>query len=866
MSDNEFGFGEDDEGSDVEPSSDPMAPPAIIGNFGGDTFVAPDLTRAKADAFHGSQGSPRDSPGGTMFRRRLNRSQDLDESTFREEDGSETSITTDRAAFLASVILENPETETRWYFRYFLGRSHQNFLSALTLVDDDNNTELEPVLLSILCDEDGSIRAILWRKSGTERLLTKGQRGKAPDAKKVLTAFGHGIPERRVTEVKDPNLQDELLVVEEQEGAVNFKIGVLYAKAGQTTDDEMFSNEHGSSNFEEFYKTLGQVKALQGFTGFRGGLDVKNGSTGEYCVHTVEYGKEIIFHVSTLLPYSQENSQQLERKRHLGNDICNIIYLEDINTEFKPEMIKSKFNHIFAVVSPLGSKFTLKVFTRNTVPEYGPPLPNPCIFNSLAELRHFLIVKLLNGEKAALGSPVSSFAQKKRRTLEMLIQSIHEKFDKVPKRTLTRATPKGNKQRAEVFRSQGQTLKVTKIAAGVAPTSTLSNLPSVPELQNEPWTPLCVTSKLEPNINVGDSWGRNFLIATPFGINKLTVARHEAGMIESEQLADSSVLVKQMKVDEASGMLFLLTVAKLEESDENLKPGTVYGIPLEHLASLDTALNKKTLKPFTISNSKGCHLFAVNSTMASTASLLRQTVKLALAVGKKIKTYQLMARNPYGTVGRGHGGVLSHLNDLACPDVILAMNVTNQGGTGLLCVAFKSGEFVLMNLEGLSMSSIKLAGTRAVVDPVACLSVPNIFDEDVVDFVICYNQFCVFRDEHGEKSREYDIKFSSRPHAIAYVYPYLLGFTEDSIEVVTLINGSLVKTIPMPRCKFLTNNRGVFFCSRSDDKMQLYKISHEALSGKSALDDSLESLEDTLVLPGNVFARRLSGYNLSENE
>ena len=30
--------------------------------------------------------------------------------------------------------------------------------------------------------------------------------------------------------------------MEEQEGAVNFKFGVLYAKSGQRTDDEMFSN------------------------------------------------------------------------------------------------------------------------------------------------------------------------------------------------------------------------------------------------------------------------------------------------------------------------------------------------------------------------------------------------------------------------------------------------------------------------------------------------------------------------------------------------------------------------------------------------------------------------------------------------
>ena len=34
----------------------------------------------------------------------------------------------------------------------------------------------------------------------------------------------------------------DLLTLEEQEGAVNFKFGLLYAKAGQKTDDEMFSN------------------------------------------------------------------------------------------------------------------------------------------------------------------------------------------------------------------------------------------------------------------------------------------------------------------------------------------------------------------------------------------------------------------------------------------------------------------------------------------------------------------------------------------------------------------------------------------------------------------------------------------------
>jgi len=37
------------------------------------------------------------------------------------------------------------------------------------------------------------------------------------------------------------SLQD-LLLLEEQEGSVNFKFGVIYAREGQTTDDEMLSN------------------------------------------------------------------------------------------------------------------------------------------------------------------------------------------------------------------------------------------------------------------------------------------------------------------------------------------------------------------------------------------------------------------------------------------------------------------------------------------------------------------------------------------------------------------------------------------------------------------------------------------------
>jgi len=58
-----------------------------------------------------------------------------------------------------------------------------------------------------------------------------------------------------------------------------------------------------------------------------------------------------MFHVSTLLPHSNVNEQQLERKRHIGNDRVTIVF-QDEDTPFSPKMIKSKLLHVFIVIQP----------------------------------------------------------------------------------------------------------------------------------------------------------------------------------------------------------------------------------------------------------------------------------------------------------------------------------------------------------------------------------------------------------------------------------------------------------------------------------------------------------------------------------
>ena len=62
---------------------------------------------------------------------------------------------------------------------------------------------------------------------------------------------------------------------------------------------------------------------LKGWHKYAGGLDTKNGSTGDETVYTKFEGLEFLFHVSTLLPISSADMQQLERKRHIGNDLVS---------------------------------------------------------------------------------------------------------------------------------------------------------------------------------------------------------------------------------------------------------------------------------------------------------------------------------------------------------------------------------------------------------------------------------------------------------------------------------------------------------------------------------------------------------------
>jgi len=72
----------------------------------------------------------------------------------------------------------------------------------------------------------------------------------------------------------------------------------------------------GSPEYIDFLNWLGTTVQLKGWHRFRGGLDVNSDTTGTHTLYTTldapgigEF--EILFHVSTYLPFSEDNPQQV---------------------------------------------------------------------------------------------------------------------------------------------------------------------------------------------------------------------------------------------------------------------------------------------------------------------------------------------------------------------------------------------------------------------------------------------------------------------------------------------------------------------------------------------------------------------------
>uniref|UniRef100_A0A8C7UAQ0 GTPase-activating Rap/Ran-GAP domain-like protein 3 n=1 Tax=Oncorhynchus mykiss TaxID=8022 RepID=A0A8C7UAQ0_ONCMY len=670
------------------------------------------------------------------------------------------------------VHLENPEYHTRWFFKYFLGKVHQNYIGT--------DAEKNPFYLSVVLSDQNNqrvpqYRAILWRKTGTLKI---------------------SLPYSPTKTLS---------------GSVNFKFGVLYAKDGQLTDDEMFSNETGSESFDKFINLLGDTISLQGWAGYRGGLDTKNDTTGMNSIYTVYQGHELMFHISTMLPYSKENKQQVERKRHIGNDIVTIVFQfqegEDTSPSFKPSMIRSHFTRILFLWR---NKDRLKIFSEESVPLFGPPLPSPPVFTDHQEFRDFLLVKLINGEKATLETP--TFAQKRQRTLDMLIRSLYQ--DLIPdlhKNMLNRRSfsdvlpesPKSARKKEEARQAEfvriGQALKLKTIVRGDAPTS----LVTTGLCRKEPWESQSFCSTFSYETVCADSWGQSLLVAT-----------EAAGVLPPVQVFDKTMVVKQMHVLEPQDLLITRT--------DKGKDARLY---VFRLSMLKRGLEERQLvrtkcdsRENKLEKTKGCHLYSINTHHGS-------ELRIVAAIRNKLLliTRKQPRPNGMGTLAATTDSPVDqfqYIREICLCETPVVMALVD-GPTGendnMICVAYKH-QFDLINES--TGDAYRLHHVDA--NRVNFVAAIDVYEDGEAGLLLCYNYICSYKKVcpfNGStpmiQSNTSDFHFSwnQMPNAIVCAFPYILAFTTDSIEIRLVVNGNLVYTAVVPELQLTASRSDIYFVS-----------------------------------------------------
>ncbi|XP_027012692.2 rap1 GTPase-activating protein 2b isoform X2 [Tachysurus fulvidraco] len=314
------------------------------------------------------------------------------------------------------------------YRNHFLGKEHLDFYCTAS-----NHGNLVMSLRHEETKDQEHLHIILRTPAKTiyNRILVTGL-PELPSVPQLAKLLCEDIGSFRFSPVLYPRGSQLIMNYDEHELNNTFKFGVIYQNFGQTSEEELFGNSVETPAFSEFLQVLGDCVELQDFKGFRGGLDVSNGQTGSQSVYTVFKGRELMFHVSTKLPFTEGDTQQLQRKRHIGNDIVAAVFQEEA-TPFVPDMIASNFLHAYILVQVENpgtddTTYKVSVTARDDVPHFGPPLPNPPVFRKGPEFREFLLSKLINAELACYHS--DRFAKLEERTRTALLNSLHNELQR----------------------------------------------------------------------------------------------------------------------------------------------------------------------------------------------------------------------------------------------------------------------------------------------------------------------------------------------------------------------------------------------------------------------------------------------------
>jgi hypothetical protein len=186
-------------------------------------------------------------------------------------------------------------------------------------------------------------------------------------------------------------------------------IGVVYIAPGQEDDEEaILKNVHGSPLYTSFLSQLGTIKRLRDFrSAYTGGLDRSEEELdGQFGLFWEDEVRQVMFHVTTLMPNNPQDALGMLKKRHIGNDYVNIVF-SDSPQSYNQDTIPGQFNFVHIVIYPVESKQLFRVEVK----------VKPGVTSSFGPIRGCMVV-----DKDALGPLVRATAIHADMTVRLIVR------------------------------------------------------------------------------------------------------------------------------------------------------------------------------------------------------------------------------------------------------------------------------------------------------------------------------------------------------------------------------------------------------------------------------------------------------------
>lgn len=221
----------------------------------------------------------------------------------------------------------------------------------------------------------------------------------------------------------------------------------------------------------------------------------------------------------------------------------------------------------------------------------------------------------------------------------------------------------------------------------------------------------------------------------------------------------------------------------------------------------------------TVSKSKGCHLYTVET--------IGDTLWLCAAIKKKIVLYCL------------EGGNFVEKREINVPDAVRTM----VWSTKSVCIGVRS-KYYMINIGTGGMKEIFGTGSSRNALPIATRLPEQIL-------VTVERNIGVFLDLDGKPTKKWGLTWSEPPLCIEFAFPFCIGILSRFVEVRTVFEGSTVavQTMPLKGAKILCVKDNNIFVGSSSHIWKLTPVPM-ALQIQQLLEK--KSYNEALVLSENL--------------